>query len=123
MALLDSSIIIYSCQTNFRYLKPLVLDVTNCFSHISMLEVPGFSGIKETEIQYFEFVFKILMLVPIDKSVIDKAIDLHQEFKMKSNDSIIAASALINNTELYTRNIDDFKNVTGLKVINPVRSH
>lgn len=58
--------------------------------------------------------------MPINESVIDKAISLRQEFKMKSNDSIIAAAALMHHMELYTRNVDDFKNITGLQVINPI---
>jgi predicted nucleic acid-binding protein len=59
--------------------------------------------------------------MPINEAVIDKVIELRQQFKMKSNDSIIAATALLNNREVYTRNVDDFKHITGLTVINPIR--
>jgi predicted nucleic acid-binding protein len=41
---------------------------------------------------------------------------------MKSNDSIIAVTELLNNMEVYTRNIDDFKHITGLTIINLVLS-
>lgn len=120
MILLDSNILIYSCQTEFVYLKPLVLNTKNCVSHISKLEVLGFPRLTEIEKQYFENVFRILKIMPINETVIDKAIELRQQFKMKSNDSIIAATALLNNMEVYTKNIDDFKNITGLTVINSV---
>ncbi|MFI3220828.1 MAG: PIN domain-containing protein, partial [Methylococcales bacterium] len=63
---------------------------------------------------------KILKIMPINEAVIDKAIELRQQFKMKSNDSIIAATALLNNMDVYTRNVDDFKNIIGLSVINPI---
>jgi predicted nucleic acid-binding protein len=59
--------------------------------------------------------------MPINEAVIDKVIELRQQFKMKSNDSIIAATALLNNREVYTRNADDFKHIAGLTVINPIR--
>jgi predicted nucleic acid-binding protein len=58
--------------------------------------------------------------MPIDEAVIDWAIELRQQFKMKSNDSIIAATALLHGMDIYTRNVDDFKNITGLHVVNPV---
>ncbi|NOQ35411.1 MAG: PIN domain-containing protein [Methylococcaceae bacterium] len=120
MILLDSNILIYSCQTEFNYLKPLVLETKNYVSHISKLEVLGFPRLLEIEKQYFENVFKILNNLPINDAVIDKAIELRQQFNMKSNDGIIAATALLHDMDVYTRNVDDFKNITGLKVINPV---
>ena len=120
MILLDSNILIYSCQTEFVYLKPLVLDTKNGVSHISKLEVLGFPRLTAIEKQYFENVFKILKIMLINEAVVDKAIELRQQFKMKSNDSIIAATALLNNMDVYTRNVDDFKNISGLTVINPI---
>ncbi|MFZ2727115.1 MAG: type II toxin-antitoxin system VapC family toxin [Methylococcaceae bacterium] len=120
MILLDSNILIYSSQNNFVYLKPLVLNTKNCVSHISKLEVLGFPRLEAIEKQYFENVFKILTIMPINEAVINKAIELRQQFKMKSNDSIIAATGLLYNSEIYTRNVDDFKKITGLQVINPI---
>lgn len=120
MILLDSNILIYSCQTDYSYLKPLVLDTKNSVSHISKLEVLGFPQLTDIEKQYFENVFKILNIMPMNEAVINKAIELRQKFKMKSNDSIIAATALLHGMDVYTRNVDDFKNVAGLQVINPV---
>ena len=120
MILLDSNILIYSCQTEFIYLKPLVINTKNCVSHISKLEVLGFPRLQENEKKYFENVFKILNIMPINEAVIDKAIKLRQQFKMKSNDSIIAATALLHDMEVYTRNVDDFKSIIGLQVINSV---
>jgi len=120
MILLDSNILIYSCQTEYIYLKPLVLNTKNTVSTISKLEVLGFPRLTQSEKQYFENVFKILSLIPIDETVINKAIELRQQFKIKSNDSIIAATALLHGLEVYTRNVDDFKNITGLQFFNPV---
>jgi len=97
-----------------------VLDSRNSVSAISKLEVLGYPRLLETGRHYFENVFKILNILPISDAVIDKAIELRQLFKMKSNDSIILATALLNDLVVYTRNVDDFKSITGLKVINPV---
>jgi len=35
-------------------------------------------------------------------------------------DAIIAATALVSNLALTTRNVSDFKNIPGLKIINPL---
>jgi predicted nucleic acid-binding protein len=46
-------------------------------------------------------------------------IDLKRERKIKLADAVIAATAIINNLELVTRNTDDFKGVSELEVFNP----
>jgi toxin FitB len=38
---------------------------------------------------------------------------------MKLGDAIIAATALEHGVPLVTRNVDDFKHIPGLQVINP----
>ena len=40
---------------------------------------------------------------------------------MSIGDSIIAATALINDRTLFTRNTKDFKHIDGLKVKNPIK--
>ncbi len=39
---------------------------------------------------------------------------------MKLGDSIVAATAVLNGLELYTRNVDDFNKIPGLRVVNPI---
>lgn len=120
MKILDSNIIIYSYQANFAYLKPLVVDPTNGISAISRLEILGFQGILPGEQTFCEFVFNILQQIPIDDSILNEAIQIRQQYKLKLADSIVAASAVLNNAELYTRNIADFKKVPNLRVVNPI---
>lgn len=120
MKLLDSNIIIYSYQPNFSYLKPLVLDPENAISAISQLEILGFHSISISEETYCEYVFKVLQTFPIDNTILSKAIELRKTYKMKLGDSIIAATALLANIEIYTRNIDDFIKIPDLIVVNPI---
>lgn len=51
--------------------------------------------------------------------MIERAIRLRQQKKMKLGDAIIAATALEFGLPLVTRNVDDFKHVAGLEIINP----
>ena len=120
MNILDSNIIIYSFQSQYSFLKPLVIDPGNGFSSISRLEILGFHAIQPNEQVYCEYVFQILQEFPIDNTVLNEAVLLRRSYKMKSVDSIVAATALLYQADLYTRNVDDFKDITGLNVINPI---
>ena len=120
MKLLDSNIIIYSYQSAFTYLKPLVLDPDNAVSAISRLEILGFHSISSGEQTYCEYAFQILKEFPVDNDVLTQAIELRKKYKMKLGDSIVAATALVYNQELYSRNIVDFSKIDGLVEINPI---
>ena len=119
MKILDSNLIIYSSQTEFQFLKPIINQPDSYVSEISKLEVLGYHKINVIDENYFESQFAVLKIIPIDKSVIDTAIDLRQKKKMSVGDSIIASTALLYDYELYTRNTSDFGWIKGLKIINP----
>lgn len=55
----------------------------------------------------------------MDERVIERAITLRQQKKMSLADAIIAATALAHDLPLVTRNVDDFKHIAGLILINP----
>lgn len=59
------------------------------------------------------------LLFDLVSSVTDKSIDIRRVYKTKLPDTIIAATALVNNLILVTRNISDFKNIDRLQLINP----
>ena len=119
MKILDGNLIIYSSQTEFQFLKPIINQPDSYVSEISKLEVLGYHKINVIDENYFESQFAVLKIIPIDKSVIDTAIDLRQKKKMSVGDSIIASTALLYDYELYTRNTSDFGWIKGLKIINP----
>ena len=83
MKLLDSNLIIYSFQTQYAHLRPLVSDRTNYVSGINCLEVLGFHALTEKERAYFEMIFAVLIRLPISDEVINMAIRLRQQHKMK----------------------------------------
>ena len=51
-------------------------------------------------------------------SVVDVCIELRKKYKTKLPDAIIAATAIVYDLILITRNTPDFKIIQGLKVIN-----
>ena len=120
MKLLDSNILIYSYSDNFNHLRSLVVDGDFYISDITHLEGLGYHSLTEDEHAYFADIFSILKIRPIDSEIIDEAIRLRKQYKMKVADSIVAATAILLQLNLYTRNIADFDKIENLVVINPV---
>ena len=58
--------------------------------------------------------------VTIGDTVIEEAARLRRTVRLKAPDAIIAATALLQNATLVTRNIADFRRVPGLMVMSPV---
>ena len=56
----------------------------------------------------------------VDDDTAEKAIELKRRAKIKLADAVIAATALVNNFKLVTRNVDDYKAVKELPIFNPL---
>ena len=80
----------------------------------------GFNRLDDNSKRYFESVFYSLTVLPITHQVIDIAIGLRQQRKLSVGDAIIAATALLYNLDLYTRNTTDFDWIDGLKMFDPI---
>lgn len=55
----------------------------------------------------------------LDEPVIQQTILLRQQHRIKLPDAIIAATALVHNLPLLTRNTSDFSALVGLQVLDP----
>jgi predicted nucleic acid-binding protein len=58
-------------------------------------------------------------LIQINQPVVEKTVLIRQQKKIGLGDAIIAATALVYNMTLVTRNISDFKSIESLIVLNP----
>jgi len=84
-------------------------------SFINKIEVLGYAGAND---KLREFI-NSANIFRISDGVLEKTIELRRNLKIKIPDAIIAATALTNDLILVTRNTDDFRNMTGLEVMNP----
>lgn len=91
----------------------------NNISIITKIELLGwnFPNSEKKEINQ-EFV-ECSTVFPLDNEVVEKTIELRRNYKIKLPDAIIAATAIIFNFTLISRNDKDFENIEKLKYINP----
>lgn len=121
--LMDSNVLIdFVAQTipekGFLYVLNII-DNEFLIPTVVKIEVLGFSGnFPELLTKMRDFV-SLSTLLPLDNLVIDETINLRRNYKrIKLGDAIIAATALVHNLVLITRNTKDFENIPGLSVID-----
>lgn len=122
--LIDTNVIIDYISNNFTGTAEKRLDVLfNGFFQYSIISRMEFLGYKKAtieEIRDFGGFLDTGEQFIVDMPVSDKVIEISRIITKKNlPDLIIAATALVNNCTLLTRNIADFKNIPGLIVENP----
>ena len=116
-ALLDSNIIIYLSK---RELALSFLDQFNehYISVITYMEVLGYKFGDEAEEAFIKKILGAFQILYIDQRIADMTIQIRKEEHIKLPDAIIAATAKVTNSNLVTRNIDDFVKA-GIQITNP----
>ncbi|MGE5660307.1 MAG: type II toxin-antitoxin system VapC family toxin [Actinomycetota bacterium] len=117
--LLDSNIIIYSAQPESPQLREFIAQHSPAVSALSYLEVLGYHQLTEPQRQYFEDFFQVAQVLPISQNVLVQAVALRQQRRMTLGDAIIAGTALEYELTLITRNVDDFRWIATLNLLNP----
>jgi toxin FitB len=120
MKIIDSNLLIYSYQEEYKYLRALLQEPDVCISAISKLEVLGFTKITLMDKMYYSALLEEIPQIPITDEILNKAIELRQTKRMSVGDAIIAATAVIHHATLYTRNTKDFDFITEIQTYNPI---
>ncbi len=117
--LLDSNILIYAAKEQMPEIETMVTSEENAVASVVQIEVYSFPGLKAEEKAALDVLFRRLTVHPLDTVVIEQAIALRQQRKMGLADAIVAATALVHGVPLGTRKVSDFKQVAGLKLVDP----
>jgi predicted nucleic acid-binding protein len=96
------------------------LIITNqpCISAITEIELLCWKTASENDIVIMHNFIQDALVIELECSVKLKTADLRKQYKIKLPDAIIAATALIYNLTLITRNTEDFKNIKDLAIID-----
>lgn len=119
MNLLDSNIVIAVASCDDDAVNRLVREGSYSVSVVTRIEVLGYHRLtQEDKTDLLAFLVGGRELA-LDHAVAQTAVQLRQQRRMGLGDAIIAATALVHGLPLVTRNVDDFKHVENLKLVNP----
>jgi predicted nucleic acid-binding protein len=85
---------------------------------ITKIEVLGFNAPEQHYTILSDFINDAIVF-DLSNNVVEASIVIRKKYKTKLPDAIIAATALVYDLIVISRNISDFKNIDGLKVIDP----
>ena len=119
--LLDSNIIIYLGTDKAAQIENILVDKELNVSVITKVETLGYHKLSDKEKKFLNMLFDRINVIPLDEDIITSAIHIKQHRKTSLGDALIAATALTKKLTLVTNNTDDFENIKGLKLIDPLR--
>jgi len=120
--LIDTNILIYhtkGSQVAFNFLSNLINQHALNISILTKIEFLGWDKHTPDGFEKCKKLMEPANIYPVDEEVANRAIELKRKVSIKLADAVIGATALINNLNLATRNVDDFKKIVGLDVVNP----
>lgn len=120
--LLDANILIYLVDPAADYdnLRDLTSGKTVHIADITKLEVLGYHLITVSEAKSLEQLILSAQRVALSGEVVQSAIGLRQARRMSLGDALTAASAIMADLELWTHNTEDYRNIPGLKLFDPL---
>lgn len=118
MVILDTNVFIYLVNGTLPRTRIISTDITH--ASVTKIEALGFSRIHVGELQLLQSLFAQSYSFALTDVIIDRAVKLRQLRRMSLGDSIVAATALEHDLELWTANTEDFQQVEGLRLVNPL---
>lgn len=85
-------------------------------STITEVELFGFPLLSDDEEEKIETFLRSVSIINLDSSIARRAGEIRRMYRLKTPDSVVAATAMFTGSILVTRNITDFKRVEALKI-------
>ena len=117
--LVDSNIILYAWLPEHVWLRRFIESEGPVVSAISYVETLGYPKLRNEEKIFLKRFFAATIILPISQGITETATQLRQQRKMSLGDALIAATALVYQILLITRNTDDFIWIKELDLRNP----
>lgn len=95
-----------------------IVNETPIISIITQIEVLGFNNPAEIEVLLDHFIQDSLV-ISLNDEIVKTTIAIRKKSKIKTPDAIIAATAIVLDYALITRNTSDFKKINSLKLLDP----
>ena len=122
--LLDTNTAIYFLngllpQKARDFMKEVLNEDGSYISVITKIELLGWLAASSEKIRDVEDFVQDSEILQLTDVIVDKTIEIRRTLKIKLPDAVIAATAIVQDFTLISRNDDDFKKVPGLKYLNP----
>jgi len=122
--LCDTNTIIYFLQRQFSEAAELYIDELfkreqPVMSTITEIELLSWKPVSETDDEIIKKFIGDSKVIELEPAIKTKASEIRKKTGTKLPDAIIAATALVYNLTLITRNIKDFKKVGEISIVNP----
>lgn len=121
--LIDTNILVYYFDDQIPEQVDQHVDAIFCqsfnISIISKIEYLGWQKYTEEEYKRAVEFLAGAHILSLNETIFNKTIQLRRQKRMKLPDAVIAATCLINDLTLVTRNEEDFKSIDGLTIYNP----
>jgi len=104
-------------ETGMAFMNSVIDQVPN-ISVVTKIEILGFNA-PEEHYQLLTNFMNDANVIDLSNDIVEACINLRKNHKTKLPDAIIAATAIVYDLALISRNSKDFKSIEGLEVINP----
>ena len=120
--LIDTNVLIYhtkGSEKSINFMAGIISQKAFNISVITKIEFLGWDKHTPDGIEKCKRLLEYASTYPVDEGIANKAIELKRRTNIKLADAIIAATAVLNNLNLATRNVNDFKAIEVLEFTNP----
>ena len=120
----DTNTVIYFLQDQFppaaeRFMEEAIASSTPAFSVITEIELLCWKTEDEEDLKILQDFINAATIFDLIPPVKLKTAAIRKTTRIKLPDALIAATALVHDLTLITRNTHDFRNLTDLKIVNP----
>ena len=120
----DTNTAIYYLQQQFstsaeKFIDDLLIDSQPAISAITEIELLCCKHSTEKDEEMLHYFIKDCWIIELEQEIKHKTAAIRRKHRIKLPDAIIAASALVYDLILISRNIPDFSSIEGLEVVNP----
>lgn len=120
----DTNTAIYYLQKQFppsaeRFVDNLLKEEIPTISAITEIELLCWRTAVEKDLEVLNGFISDSLVIELEQSIKLKTAEIRKAYRIKLPDAIIAATALVYGLTLLTRNIEDFRIIVDLDILNP----
>lgn len=120
----DTNIVIYFLQQQFpasgeKFMDNLINDSRPVISAITEIELLCWRSATEKDMKVLHNFISDAFVIELEKPIKYKTAEIRKKYKIKLPDAIIAATSMVYELSLLTRNVSDFDEIDGIDLINP----